>query len=50
MLYGNMTLVELTLEPEAFVLFFNSLALLALLAAGLAGPLWGAEAAVSSGP
>lgn len=34
MLYGNMTLVELTLEPETFVLVFNSLALLALIEAG----------------
>lgn len=34
MLYGNMTLVELTLEPETFVLLFNSLALLALIEAG----------------
>lgn len=34
MLYGNMTLVELTLEPETFVLFFNSLTLLALIEAG----------------
>lgn len=31
MLYGNLTLIELTLEPETFVLFFNSLALLALI-------------------
>lgn len=30
-LYGNLTLIELTLEPETFVLFFNSLALLALI-------------------
>jgi tetratricopeptide (TPR) repeat protein len=34
MLYGNITLIELTLEPEAFVLFFNSLAVLALFWAG----------------
>jgi tetratricopeptide (TPR) repeat protein len=34
MLYGNMTLIELTLEPETFVIFFNSLAVLALLEAG----------------
>jgi 4-amino-4-deoxy-L-arabinose transferase-like glycosyltransferase len=34
MLYGNVTLIELTLEPEAFVLFFNALAVLALLWAG----------------
>jgi len=34
MLYGNMTLIELTLEPEAFLLFFNSLAILALIHAG----------------
>jgi 4-amino-4-deoxy-L-arabinose transferase-like glycosyltransferase len=37
MLYGNMTLVELTLEPETFVLFFNSLALLALIKSGNEG-------------
>jgi 4-amino-4-deoxy-L-arabinose transferase-like glycosyltransferase len=30
-LYGNLTLIELTLEPEAFVLFLNSLAILALI-------------------
>jgi tetratricopeptide (TPR) repeat protein len=34
MLYGNITLVELTLEPEAFVLLLNSLTILALLHAG----------------
>lgn len=32
-LYGNLTLIELTLEPEAFVVFFNSLAVLVLIAA-----------------
>ena len=30
-LYGNLTLIELTLEPEAWVLFFNALAVLFLL-------------------
>jgi 4-amino-4-deoxy-L-arabinose transferase-like glycosyltransferase len=34
LLYGNVTLIELTLEPEAFVLFFNALAVWALLWAG----------------
>lgn len=34
MLYGNVTLIELTLEPEVFVLFFNTLAVWALLWAG----------------
>jgi len=29
-LYGNLTLIELTLEPEAFVLFLNTLAVLSL--------------------
>lgn len=38
MLYGNLTLIELTLEPEAFVMFFNSLAILVLLKAGDATP------------
>jgi 4-amino-4-deoxy-L-arabinose transferase-like glycosyltransferase len=33
-LCGNVTLIELTLEPEAFVLFFNTLAVWALLWAG----------------
>lgn len=33
LLYGNLTLIELTLEPETFVLFFNSLTLLALISA-----------------
>ncbi len=32
-LYGNLTLIELTLEPETFVLFFNSLAVLSLILA-----------------
>ena len=32
-LYGNMTLFELTLEPEALVIFLNSLGILSLLAA-----------------
>ena len=32
-LYGNMTLFELTLEPEALVIFLNSLGVLSLLAA-----------------
>lgn len=36
-LYGNMTLIELTLEPEILLLIFNSLAVLALLAAGKEG-------------
>jgi tetratricopeptide (TPR) repeat protein len=31
LLYGNLTLIELTLEPEAFVLFFNSLLILILM-------------------
>jgi len=31
LLYGNLTLIELTLEPESFVLFFNSLLILFLL-------------------
>jgi tetratricopeptide (TPR) repeat protein len=31
--YGNLTLVELTLEPETFVLFFNSLIVLSLISA-----------------
>ena len=31
LLYGNLTLIESTLEPEAFVLFFNSLLILILL-------------------
>jgi tetratricopeptide (TPR) repeat protein len=34
LLYGNMTLFELTLEPEAWVLFLNSLFVLSLLWAG----------------
>lgn len=34
MLYGNLTLLELTLEPEVFVLLFNSLAILVLIKAG----------------
>jgi tetratricopeptide (TPR) repeat protein len=34
LLYGNMTLIELTLEPEALLLFLNSLTILALLWAG----------------
>ncbi len=34
MLYGNITLIELTLEPEVLLLFFNSLAVIALLKAG----------------
>jgi 4-amino-4-deoxy-L-arabinose transferase-like glycosyltransferase len=34
MLYGNVTLIELTLEPEAFVLFFNAMAIWALFWAG----------------
>lgn len=34
MLYGNMTLIELTIEPEAFLLFFNSLAIFTLIQAG----------------
>jgi len=38
MLYGNLTLIELTLEPEVFVLLFNSLAILALLKAADAVP------------
>jgi tetratricopeptide (TPR) repeat protein len=38
MLYGNVTLIELTLEPEAFVLFFDALAVLTLLWAGDAQP------------
>jgi len=33
LLYGNLTLIELTLEPESFVLFFNSLLILVLLRA-----------------
>jgi 4-amino-4-deoxy-L-arabinose transferase-like glycosyltransferase len=37
--YGNMTLIELTLEPETFVIFFNSLAVLALLWAKQ-DPIW----------
>jgi len=37
LLYGNLTLIELTLEPEVFVLFFTSLALLVLLQAGDGG-------------
>jgi len=32
-LYGNLTLIELTLEPETFVLFFNALAVLSLILA-----------------
>ncbi len=32
--YGNMTLIELVLEPEALLLFLNSLTILALLWAG----------------
>jgi tetratricopeptide (TPR) repeat protein len=44
-LYGNMTLFELTLEPEALVIFLNSLGVLSLLAAReriLSGsPPWG---------
>jgi tetratricopeptide (TPR) repeat protein len=31
LLYGNLTLVELVLEPESFVLFFNSLLVLILI-------------------
>ncbi len=31
LLYGNLTLIELTLEPEAVLLFFNSLLILLLL-------------------
>lgn len=31
LLYGNLTLVELLLEPESFVLFFNSLLVLILM-------------------
>ncbi len=31
LLYGNLTLIELTLEPESFLLFFNSLLILFLL-------------------
>jgi tetratricopeptide (TPR) repeat protein len=38
MLYGNVTLIELTLEPEAFVLFFDTLAILALLRVGDENP------------
>ncbi len=34
MMYGNMTLIELTLEPEALLLFFNSLAIITLIHAG----------------
>jgi tetratricopeptide (TPR) repeat protein len=34
MLYGNMTLIEFVMEPEALLLFLNSLAILALLWAG----------------
>jgi len=37
--YGNMTLIELTLEPETFVIFFNSLAVLALMQAKQ-DPIW----------
>jgi len=33
LLYGNLTLIELTLEPETFVLFFNSLIVLFLISA-----------------
>jgi len=33
-LYGNLTMVELTLEPEALVLFINSLAVLVFIRAG----------------
>lgn len=33
MLYGNLTLIEFTLEPETFVIFLNSLIILALIAA-----------------
>lgn len=33
LLYGNLTLIELTLEPEAFVIFFNALAILLLIKA-----------------
>jgi len=33
LLYGNMTLFELTLEPEALVIFLNSLGVLSLIAA-----------------
>jgi len=36
LLYGNLTLIELTLEPEVFVIFFNGLAVLALIEAGSA--------------
>src|SRR6185369_9596325 len=32
--YGNLTLIELTLEPEIFVLLFTALAVIALLKAG----------------
>jgi tetratricopeptide (TPR) repeat protein len=38
-LYGNLALIELTLEPEAFVLFFNALAVLSLILAQN-DPLW----------
>ena len=33
-LYGNLTLIELTLEPESFVLFFNVLAVFSLVRLG----------------
>jgi len=33
LLYGNLTLIELTLEPESFVLFLNSLLILLLIQA-----------------
>ncbi len=33
MLYGNLTLIELTLEPETLAIFLNSLIILALIAA-----------------
>jgi 4-amino-4-deoxy-L-arabinose transferase-like glycosyltransferase len=33
LLYGNLSLIELTLEPEVFVIFFNSLAVLVLIKA-----------------
>lgn len=44
MLYGNMTLIELVIEPEAVFLFLNSLAVLALLWAGGETDGWGKNA------
>lgn len=38
MLYGNLTLIELTLEPETVALLFNSLVVIALMKAGDAAP------------